>query len=187
MALEHERTEACERGGHDGTAGAAPRSCALFRAVPRIAATNASMSAAGRAPARSGHFTSALEHRHRRDRADAEAIAELGHRVGVHLDDQVAARRWRPRPAPAPARPSGTDRTTAPRNRRRPAARRRGRARRRPPASGASIGAPGGASIVPHPPHLASLALNGTRFFRPHWLHATITPRSSIARAMTTG
>ena len=55
------------------------------------------------------------------------------------------------------------------------------------PASGASMGAPGGDSVVPHPPHLASLALNGTRFFRPHWLHATITPRSSIARAMTTG
>jgi hypothetical protein len=49
------------------------------------------------------------------------------------------------------------------------------------------MGAPGGDSVVPHPPHLASLALNGTRFFRPHWLHATITPRSSIARAMTKG
>jgi hypothetical protein len=54
-------------------------------------------------------------------------------------------------------------------------------------ASGASMGSPGGDRVVPHPPHLASLALNGTRFFRPHLLQTTITPRSSIAKAMVTG
>src|SRR5262245_33242972 len=51
-------------------------------------------------------------------------------------------------------------------------------------ALGASIGSFGGARTVPQLPHFASFAVNGTRFFLPQEGQATITPRSSIERAM---
>ena len=46
------------------------------------------MSAAGRAPGRPPRFLPAREHRHRRNRSDAEPLAELGDGVGVHLQNR---------------------------------------------------------------------------------------------------
>ena len=88
----------------------------------RARAMNASISARRARAALARDFLAAREHRQRRNRADAEALAEIRQLVGVHLDDERAGRPDAPPPSAAPARPCGTGRTTAPSSRRRPAA-----------------------------------------------------------------
>ena len=76
-------------GGADAASGLGRSQARLGRClVTLLAATNASMSAAGRAPVVRRHLPATREHRHRRNRADAEALSEIAERVGVDLDDQ---------------------------------------------------------------------------------------------------
>ena len=109
----------------------------------RARAMNASISGAGRAPLVARDLLAALEDRERRDRADAEALAEVRQLVGVHLHDEQPGRPGAPRLSAAPARPCGTARTTAPSSRRRPEATTARSARSKSADAATSIGAAG--------------------------------------------